>query len=142
MRVRLRVLALALCLFAVGRVATHAQPIPPPGNSPSPASELWGALAFTADGSWATAWKMPSKAEAEAKVAVECANFGRGRCKVVSFSGNTCVALATARARRSVASYSAGGPTVGEAQQAAVDHCHEAGRRRCQLRTVVCADGR
>ena len=35
------------------------------------------------------------KPEAEAKVAKQCAEFGRGGCQVVSFSGQECVALAT-----------------------------------------------
>src|SRR5437667_10599134 len=60
----------------------------PPGPGPSP---YWGAIAFTADGSYSSAWKMPSKAEAEAKVAVGCAKFGRGKCEVVSFRGELCV---------------------------------------------------
>src|SRR5262249_39368189 len=60
--------------------------------SSSDKSNLWGALAFTADGSWATAWTKPSKGEAEGDVAVACAKFGRGECKVVSFSGEYCAA--------------------------------------------------
>src|SRR4051812_35884651 len=45
------------------------------GPGPSPSS-LWGAIAFTSDGSHATVWKAPSKAEAEANVAKRCARLG------------------------------------------------------------------
>src|SRR5689334_12889504 len=41
---------------------------------PRPARQEWfGALAFTADGSFASAWKFASKSEVEAKVLGECA---------------------------------------------------------------------
>ena len=130
-------------------------PRPSPTESmllPSDKSNLWGALAFTADGSWATAWTKPSKAEAEGNVAVACAKFGRGECKVISFNGETCAALAsysgTHSRRRSRTTYrlsfSGGGPSVHEAQKAALDYCNADSRTRgrCQLRTTVCGDGR
>ena len=117
------------------------------GQTSSEKSDLWGALAFTADGSWATAWKKPSKAEAESSVAVACAKFGRGECKVVSFNGEYCAALATyigshSRHRYKL-SFSGGGTTVPEAQNAAMEYCKKDRRTRgCQLRTTVCGDGR
>jgi Domain of unknown function (DUF4189) len=111
-------------------------------------SDVWGALAFTADGSWATAWKKPSKSDAEANVAVACAKFGRGKCEVVSFNGEYCAALATYigshSRRRYKLSFSAGGTSVPQAQKAAMDRCNDDRRTRgkCQLRTTVCGDGR
>jgi len=111
-------------------------------------SHLWGALAFTADGSWATAWTKPSKGEAEGNVAVACAKFRRGECKIVSFSGEYCAALATYigshSRRRYKLSFSGGGPSVHEAQNAAMNYCNGDSRTRgrCQLRTTVCGDGR
>jgi len=127
---------------------------PPPGitapgsATPSEKSQLWGALAFTADGSWATAWSKPSKAEAESNVAVACAKFGRGECEIVSFDGQYCAALATyigAHSRhRYKLSYSGGGLSVSQAQAAAMERCNNdtRARGRCQLRTTVCGDGR
>jgi hypothetical protein len=117
-------------------------------QSPNSKSDVWGALAFTADGSWATAWSKPSKADAEANVAVACAKFGRGRCEVVSFNGEYCAALATyigAHSRRRYKlSFSGGGTSVPGAQSAAMDRCNSDSRTRgrCQLRTTVCGDGR
>ena len=91
---------------------------------------------------------MPSRAEAEAKVAKGCAQFGRGGCQVVSFSGQECVALATFigsyRRRRWNLSFTAGGTTYPEAQNAAIGRCNadERSQGRCQPRTAACADGR
>jgi hypothetical protein len=141
-----------------------AAPLPPPKSDyippslnpsqsapdePSPSSEVsWGAIGFTADGSYSSIWKMPSKAEAEAEVAKKCAAFGRGGCQVVNFSGRQCAALATFigsyRRRRWDLSFTAGGETYPEAQNAAMTRCNsdERSQGRCQLRTAACADGR
>jgi hypothetical protein len=124
-------------------------PSPPPARPPVTSTELkWGAIGYTADGSWATIWKMASQAEAEADVAKRCAGMGRGGCKVVSFSGQECVALATfvgsyAR-RRWLLSYIGAGTTYPEAQSAALGRCNadERSRSHCQPRTAACADGR
>jgi hypothetical protein len=143
MPARARFIAALIFLHACN---AWAQPILPPASNDKPT--VWGALAFTADGSWATAWSKPSKAEAESNVAIACAKFGRGRCEVVSFSGDYCAALATyigAHSRRRYKlSFSAGGRTVPEAQHAAMERCNSDTRTRgrCQLRTTVCGDGR
>jgi hypothetical protein len=118
----------------------------PPTLSDKP--NYWGAIAFTADGSYATAWKQPSKAEAEADVAKRCAKYGRGSCEVVGFPGHLCVALATYigshSGKRYKLSFTGGGVTSPEAQKTATTRCNEDRRTRgrCQLRTVVCGDGR
>jgi Domain of unknown function (DUF4189) len=124
-------------------------PSQPAPNQPSTSSDLaWGAIGFTADGSYSSTWKMDSKAEAEAKVAKKCAEFGRGGCQVVSFSGQECVALATFigsyRRRRWNLSFTSGGNTYPEAQNAAMGRCNsdERSQGRCQPRTAACADGR
>jgi Domain of unknown function (DUF4189) len=123
---------------------------PPPLNlppAPSPNS-LWGAIGFTADGSFSSAWKMVAKPEAEAEVAKKCASLGRGGCEVVSFSGHECVGLATFIGnygrRRWKLSFTWGGETYPDAQKAAMNRCNsdERTQGRCQFRTAVCADGR
>jgi hypothetical protein len=130
----------------------YSQPRPPSSSSPSspgPSSELsWGSIAFTADGSYSSTWKMTSQPEAEAKVLRECARFGRGGCEVVSFSGQECVALSTFignyRRRRWNLSFTAGGNTYPDAQNAAMYRCNSDERTQghCQPRTAACADGR
>jgi hypothetical protein len=118
-------------------------------SEPNRTSDMyWGALAFTADGSYSSAWKMESQPEAEARVLKQCAKFGRGGCEVVSFSGEQCVALATFvgnyRGRRWSLSFTAGGMTYPAAQNAAMDRCNSDERTRgnCQPRTAACANGR
>jgi hypothetical protein len=106
--------------------AFHPQP---PLNQPNLTTEItWGAIGFTADGSYSTTWKMPSQPEAEARAAKGCAQLGRGRCEGVSFSGQQCGALATFigpyRRRRWVLSFTAGGGTYPEAQNAALARCN------------------
>jgi len=108
----------------------------------------WGAIAFSADGSYSSAWKMLSQPEAEAKVLRQCARFGRGSCEVVAFSGQQCASLATFigayRRRRWNLSFTAGGTTYPEASSAAMDRCNsdEHTQGHCQPRTTACADGR
>jgi Domain of unknown function (DUF4189) len=121
--------------------------VPPPGVLNNN-SAYYGAIAFTADGSWATVWKAPSKPIAEADVAKRCSKLGHGGCEVVSFPGEQCVALATFIGRsgrkRWQLSFTAGGLTGPEAQLAAMKRCNDDSRARgrCQLRTMVCGDGR
>jgi len=104
----------------------------------------YGAIAFTADGSFATAWKYRSKAAAQAKVAATCARFKRGVCQVVSFGAKVCAAIASLELKERKVTYSGGALAPGDAQQAALRRCKEDGRSggRCELRAVVCADGR
>lgn len=136
--------------------AATAQGAPSAPSTSAPAAaaaaaakpQYYGAIGFTADGSYSTAWKQNSKAEAEADVAKRCAKFGRGACEVVGFSGELCAALATYigshSGRRYKLSFTGGGTTSPEAQKSAMDRCNEdkRTRQRCQLRTVVCGDGR
>jgi hypothetical protein len=126
----------------------------PPGQNPNQqpstnsADIYWGAIAFTADGSYSSDWKMPSQPEAEARVLKQCASYGRGSCEVTTFSGQECVGLATFigsyRRRRWLLSVTAPGMTYPEAQRAALDRCNadERSQGRCQMRTAACADGR
>jgi hypothetical protein len=134
-----------------------ANPFPPAGSQPAPRPapgiqpaapaqpQVWGAIAFTADGSYATAWKYSNKAEAEASVAKRCSGFGRGRCEVIGFPGELCVALASYRGGRWRIAFPGAGRTYPEAQAAAMEKC-KADRRtranRCQHRTALCGDGR
>jgi hypothetical protein len=109
--------------------------IAPSGSNPS----YFGAIAFTADGSRGTVWKMTSRAEAEANVAKRCAKFGRGSCEVVAFPGEQCVGLATFIGRsgrtRWKLSFTGGGATGPDAQRTAMDRCNGDNRTR---RNVSC----
>jgi hypothetical protein len=123
-------------------------PTPPPEEPVASGNSWWGAIGFTADGSFSSAWKMVAKAEAEAEVAKKCASLGRGSCEVVSFSGHECAGLATFIGnygrRHWKLSFTWGGNTYPDAQKAALNRCNsdERTQGRCQFRTAVCADGR
>jgi Domain of unknown function (DUF4189) len=123
--------------------------LPSQPTQPDTSADLWwGAIGFTADGSYSTTWKVASQAEAEAKVAKKCAEYGHGACKVVSFSGGECVGLATFvgsyKRRRWLLSFTAGGNTYPEATNAALNSCNsdERSQGHCTYRVAACADGR
>lgn len=145
-----RLLAAVYCLLPAAALEAQpsgpAPPTPPPSSaqSPAPASEF-GAIAFTADGSFSSAWKRPSKAEVEAKVLAECAKLARGKCEVVSFREELCAAIASSQiSKEHKITYAGGGLTRTDAQRSALDRCNGDRRARgsCRLRTVVCGDGR
>jgi len=153
---RLCVWVVLVCLLAAPAAAQprmpnqNPQPDPspgslgPPSGSPSaPSQSNWGAIAFTAEGSYATAWQQPSKAEAEANVLRRCAKFGRGACEVATTPGQ-CLALATVRAGRWRLAFTAGGTTTPEAQQNAKNRCNgdKRSRNRCEIKISICGDGR
>ncbi|TAK48428.1 MAG: DUF4189 domain-containing protein [Xanthobacteraceae bacterium] len=146
-------LVAGMALPATVMAQTATQSLQTPATQSAPAAQgnkpqYWGAIGFTSDGSYATAWKQPSKAEAEADVAKRCAKMGRGECEVIGFRGELCVGLATYigshSGRRYKLSFSGGGLTSPDAQQTALNRCNEDKRTRgrCQLRTVACGDGR
>jgi hypothetical protein len=134
--------------------STPSQPppsvVPAPAPGPRPASPrmdyipLWAAIGFTADGSYYSAWKYASKAEAEAQVAKKCSAYGRGACEISAVSGRECIALAAFSGRRWKLSFTARGSTFPEAQTNALNYCNADQRTGsgCQFRTAVCADGR
>ena len=105
----------------------------------------FGALAFTADGSFASVWQVASRAEAEARVRDDCLRYERGACEVVSFGATVCAAIATAQiAEDRKITYSGGGLSRDEAEETALKRCKRDKRSKetCELRTVVCGDGR
>ncbi|MGE0753284.1 MAG: DUF4189 domain-containing protein [Variibacter sp.] len=144
-------LVCALAVNALAQTSPPASTTAPAATAPpaAPAKPVyWGAISFTADGSFATSWKKTSEGEAKGDAAVRCAKFGRGSCETGAFSGDLCVALATYigayRGRRWKLSYTSGSTSSAEAQQKALARCNDDKRTRgrCQLRTVACADGR
>jgi hypothetical protein len=129
-------------------IPPNLAPRPAPGEPANSSDGYWGAIAFTADGSYSSVWKVPSQAEAEARVLKQCARFGRGGCEVTTISGQECVGLATFignyRRRRWSLSFTAVGATYPEAQRAALGRCNsdERSQGQCQTRAAACADGR
>lgn len=147
-----RALRLGLCLLAAtALIATHAgagaQPSETaPFTEADPASPpQFGALAFTADGSFTAVWKQASKDAAEAKVETDCKRLGRGACEVVGFRQELCAAIASYRiSKKLAATYAGGGVTRADAKRSALERCNgdARARRTCRVRAVVCGDGR
>lgn len=149
--VLISILAAILFPFSgVGVDATAQQPdaepqlsIAPPQPTDNPG--VYGAIAFTPDGSFFSVWKIGSRLEAEEKVRVECASLGRGSCEAVSFRGEVCTAIATGEiGKKRKITYAGGGLLPGDAEKLALGRCNGDRRARgtCQLRTTVCGDGR
>lgn len=115
-------------------------PAPPP-NKPA----VYGAIAFTPDGSFFSVWEIGSRLEAEDKVRMECAGLGRGSCEAVSFRGEICTSIATGTiGKQRKITYAGGGLQPKDAERLALSRCNGDRRARgtCQLRTTVCGDGR
>jgi hypothetical protein len=141
-RTSLQLLAAALLL--VPCTGAIAQDSPAPSQASMPAPEF-GAIAFTADGSFTAVWKRASKSEAEAKVLADCAKLKRGACEGVGFRQELCAAIASYRTAKDLrATYAGGGVTRSDAQRSALERCNRDSRSRrlCRVRAVVCGDGR
>jgi hypothetical protein len=121
----------------------YLSPSSPPSTPPDPAQ--FGAIAFTADGSFASAWKYASKSKVEARTLSNCSKFGRGKCEVVSFREELCAALVSGKnAAGRWITMTGGGLTPPDARRSAIERCNKDSRTRgpCELRTVICGDGR
>lgn len=143
-------LAAALLLLLAGRAGAQPGAHAPSAAAQSPApwadpAPRFGAIAFTADGSFSSAWKVSSKEEAEAKVLADCIKFKRGRCEVVSVREELCAALVSAQIGKAhKITYAGAGLTPTIAQRTALGRCNGDSRTkgRCRLRTTLCGDGR
>ncbi len=136
-------LAASLLALTAGASAQDMSTPWPGQDAASPPK--FGALAFTADGSFTAAWKQDSKDTAVAKVEADCKRLGRGECQVVGFRQELCAAIASFRTAKDLtATYAGGGVTRADARRSALERCNGDDRagRRCQVRTVVCGDGR
>jgi hypothetical protein len=142
--------ALLLPLPGFGVEATAQQPDQPQLSiAPAPPladnSPVYGAIAFTPDGSFFSVWKIGSRLEAEDKVRTECTSLARGSCEAVSFRGEICTSIATGEiARKRKITYAGGGLNPSDAERLALSRCNGDRRARgtCKLRTTVCGDGR
>jgi hypothetical protein len=136
-------IAMALLMSCASAMAQQDDAVPPAPLQVS--APEFGALAFTADGSFTAVWKQGSKNRAEAKVLADCEKLKRGTCQVVSFRQELCAAIASFRTAKDLtATYAGGAVTRADAKRSALERCNGDARaqRSCQVRTVVCGDGR
>jgi len=140
--------AILLPLPGLGVEATAQQPDPPRLSvtpAPDSGTAVYGAIAFTPDGSFFSVWKITSRLEAEDKVRAECAGLKRGSCEAVSFRGEICTSIATGElSKKRKITYAGGGLSPSDAERLALGRCNSDRRARgtCELRTTVCGDGR
>jgi Domain of unknown function (DUF4189) len=136
-------IAAALVAACAGAGAQSRQTAQLAGENPA-SPPVFGALAFTADGSFTAVWKQDSKDAAEAKVGTDCKSMARGACEVVGFRQELCAAIASFRTSKDAATYAGGGVTREDAKRSALERCNgdDRARRKCQVRAVVCGDGR
>ncbi len=142
----LRSLARALVILVAVAIFVQAHGQEPPREQREYAAPptRFGAIAFTADGSYSTTWLRKSKEEAEDKVRADCVKFKRGDCEVVGFRRELCAAIASFSTKKDLyATYAGGGLTKDDAKNQALERCRSDKRARaCRIRTVVCGDGR
>lgn len=111
----------------------------------SPPAEQWAAIGFAARGAWGAVWQKVNRDEAETRALTLCVNNGGRGCKVSSTTKCGAMAFYTARIKRTRywGAFTAEGPTLGQAVDAASARCRKEGRSPsdCNIRTSFCADG-
>ena len=113
-----------------------------------PIPTQWGAIAYTARGGNVGVAGRPSRAKAEEEARSDCAKRAGSACDVLTVSANRCVAFAfNLGIAASVKTYltAAGyGNDPQAARAAAMGDCLDRAKLRenCEVRRVVCADGR
>jgi len=117
-----------------------------PKTAPSPAGgEQWAAIGFAARGAWGAVWQKATRDEAEARALTLCVNNGGRGCKVASTTKCGAMSFYTTRVRRTRywGAFTAEGPTLGQAIDAASARCKTEGRSPsdCNIRASFCADG-
>lgn len=114
-------------------------------KAPAPPVEQWAAIGFAARGAWGAVWQKATRDEAEARALTLCINNGGRDCKVSSTTKCGAMSFYTARLRRTRywGAYTAEGPTLGQAIDAASARCRNEGRSPsdCNIRASFCADG-
>lgn len=110
-----------------------------------PPGEQWAAIGFAARGAWGAVWQKATRDEAEARALTLCVNNGGRGCKVSSTTKCGAMSFYTTRIRRTRywGAFTAEGPTLGQAIDAASARCRKEGRSPsdCNIRASFCADG-
>lgn len=115
----------------------------------SRAPQVWGSLAYTANGAVGRAWNRPSRKDAEDTALAECRRrAGRNaECSTQSAADSACLSAATYRATIGETVYFGARvslkPRLQEAIDAALEQCRSADKSNgtCATRVSFCADG-
>lgn len=104
----------------------------------------WGAISAAVDGAWGATWNYNNRATAEREAKTECAKNTEHPCDVVAVHGNNCLALYHWNGKERWGWAIRTGASIDKAKLESLQHCR--GNRSenvpCDLRTVVCANGR
>lgn len=111
--------------------------------------QIWGAVAYTANGTVGRSWNQANRQEAEQVAIAECRKrAGRNaKCDTLAAADKACLAVATYRARTGETIYYGARvslqPTLAQAISNALQQCQDAPRSRdtCANRISICADG-
>ncbi|MBM3608840.1 MAG: DUF4189 domain-containing protein [Alphaproteobacteria bacterium] len=111
--------------------------------------QIWGAVAYTANGNVGRAWNAGSRREAEDIALAECRKrAGRNsKCDSLAAADSACLAVATYRATTGGTTYFGARvslqPTLAQAISNALQQCQDAPRSRdtCANRISICANG-
>lgn len=111
--------------------------------------EIWGSVAYTANGTVGRAWNRASRQEAEEVAVAECRRRAgrRASCETLSAADSACLAVATYRAQISGTVYYGARvslqPDLARAISNALQQCQDAERSRntCVNRVAFCANG-
>jgi peptidoglycan hydrolase-like protein with peptidoglycan-binding domain len=110
---------------------------------------VWGAVAYTANGTVGRSWNRASRLEAEQDAIGECQKRAgrRAKCDTLAAADAACLAVATYRARSGETIYYGARvslqPTLAQAISNALQQCQDAPRSRdtCANRISICANG-
>ena len=115
-------------------------------NMPQPG--IWGAIGYTGTGGHIGVTERPTRARAEEDAKAECQRKTFRTCYALTVAGNRCVALVQSifndGRERVVQSYTAFADDPTSVGQQALADCRAKSqiRSNCELRHIICADGR
>ncbi len=112
-----------------------------PQATPAQAQDYWGAVAFNARGATGTAWRRLSQGRAVSDALASCRRNATLPCKVLSGANAACGAVSMGTRGNNRTAFGVIRAGLGNARNAALAQCRNAGYGGCYIRTVMCAAG-
>ncbi|MGE3247886.1 MAG: DUF4189 domain-containing protein [Beijerinckiaceae bacterium] len=112
-----------------------------PQSTPAQAQDYWGAVAFNARGATGTAWRRLSQQSAVREALAACRRNATIPCKVLSGANAACGVVSIGTRGNSRTAFGVIRAGLGNARNAALAQCRNAGYGGCSIRTVMCAAG-
>lgn len=104
----------------------------------------WGAISAAVDGAWGGTWNYGDRKTAEREAKQECNKNTEHPCDVVAVHGNNCLALYHWNGKERWGWAIRTGASIDKAKLESLQHCRNNRTENvpCDLRTVICANGR